>query len=171
MSNVRIFPSVHTQESRRDPRPQSIFWVRRTTIVTVSFEHTETHSGLGCVCNMKVCALGSDHMLGEHILLFNSWSSRLLHVISPSFLVWTPLFPEDEENREQMCRKIVILTNFVRFENQSFPIYVCSKSCNSVITHPCTSPRGLFLMYVVALEIPYPHMFFLWTEDRRTGMN
>ena len=30
-------------------------------------------SGLGCVCNMKVSALGSDSMLGHHILLFNSW--------------------------------------------------------------------------------------------------
>jgi hypothetical protein len=110
-------------------------------------------------------------MLVQHILLFNSWSSRLLHVISLSFLVCTPHFVEDETKREQMCRKIVILTNFLRFQKQSFPIYVCSKICNSVITHPCASPLVLFLIYVVDLEIPYPQMFFLGLEDRLTGMN
>ncbi len=41
-----------------------------------SFVHCEGHHGLGRACNMKVCALGSDSMLWEHILLFNSWSSR-----------------------------------------------------------------------------------------------
>ncbi len=28
------------------------------------------HSGLGCGCNMKVCVLGAEPMLGQHILLF-----------------------------------------------------------------------------------------------------
>jgi hypothetical protein len=41
-----------------------------------SFVHCEGHSGLGCVSNMKVCVLGSDSMLWEHNLLFNSWSSH-----------------------------------------------------------------------------------------------
>ena len=41
-----------------------------------SFVHCEGHNGLGCACNMKVCALGSDSMLWEHNLFFNSWSSR-----------------------------------------------------------------------------------------------
>ena len=41
-----------------------------------SFVHCEGHNGLGCVRNMKVCALGSDSMLWEHNLFFNSWSSR-----------------------------------------------------------------------------------------------
>jgi hypothetical protein len=34
MSHVGMFSYVHTQESRRDPRPQAILWVRRMTIVT-----------------------------------------------------------------------------------------------------------------------------------------
>ena len=34
----------------------------------------EAHSGLGCGFNMKVCVLGSDSMLGQHILLFKSSS-------------------------------------------------------------------------------------------------
>ena len=41
-----------------------------------SFVHCEGHNGLGCACNMKVCALDSDSMLREHNLFFNSWSSR-----------------------------------------------------------------------------------------------
>ena len=39
----------------------------------------------------EVCDLGSDLMLGQHILLFkSSVLLDLLHVISPSFLVSTP---------------------------------------------------------------------------------
>ena len=34
-----------------------------------SFTHVESHIGVGRVCNMKVRALGSDSMLGQHILL------------------------------------------------------------------------------------------------------
>ncbi len=46
--------------------------------------------------------------------------------------------------------KMVFFANFVRFEKHPFPIFACSKSCNSVITHPsswavsntCCSPRN-----------------------------
>ena len=60
---------------------------------------------------------------------------------------------------------------FSSFEKQSFPIFVCSKSCNSVITHPSTRPHELFRIHVVLLEIPYPQMFFLRDEDVRLGTN
>ena len=136
---AHLFLRAHTRKSARSTDP-SDFLGSSHDLCNWSFTDAETHSGLGCVWNMKVCTLGSDSMLGEHILLFNSWPSRLLHVISPSFLVCTPHFVEDETKREQMCRKIVILTNFLRFEKQSFPIYVCSKSCNSVITQPTAPP-------------------------------
>ena len=46
--------------------------------------------------------------------------------------------PEDEVDRHQMCRKISFLTISLRFEKQSFPISFWSKSCNSVISYPCT---------------------------------
>ena len=52
------------------------------------FVHSESHNGLVCVCNMKDCVLGSDSMLWEHILLFNSWSSRSRscdHALLPCF--------------------------------------------------------------------------------------
>ena len=36
-----------------------------------SFVHCEGHNGLGCVCNMKVCALGSDNLFfPEEIILW-----------------------------------------------------------------------------------------------------
>jgi hypothetical protein len=41
---------VHTQESRREPRSQSIFWVRRTTIVT------EVLRTLKHIADLDVCA-------------------------------------------------------------------------------------------------------------------
>ena len=41
-----------------------------------SFSHCEAHIGRGCAHNMKVCALGSDLMWGQHFLSYNSWSSR-----------------------------------------------------------------------------------------------
>ena len=67
--------------------------------------------------------------------------------------------------------KMIFFANFVRFEKQPFPICACSKSCNSVITHPSARPHELFRIHVVLLEIPYPQMFFLRDEDVRLGTN
>jgi hypothetical protein len=41
-----------------------------------SFTHSDTHTGLGRVWNMKVCVLGSYLTWWKHILLSNSWPSR-----------------------------------------------------------------------------------------------
>ena len=58
--------------------------------------------------------------------------------------------------------KMIFFANFVRFEKQPFPIFACSKSCNSVITHPSARPPKMFRKHVVLLEIPYPRMCFFW---------
>jgi hypothetical protein len=107
------------------------------------------------VCNMKVCVLGSDWMLGEHILLFNSWSSRSPSCDQSLLPRLYSTFRRRETKRDQMCRNIVFFTNFVRFEKKSFPIFVCSKSGNSVITHPRSSPRRLFRIHLVLILVYY----------------
>jgi hypothetical protein len=111
-----------------DPEPCSC------DIIVTEVLHTRLKQiGSGSVYNMKVCVLGSVSMLGQHILLFNSWPSH------------SPLF---------------FGQFFLRFENQSFPNFLCSKSCNSVITHPSARPPKKFRKHVVLLEIPYPRMCF-----------
>ncbi len=148
-----------------------------------SFTHTETHSGLGCVCNIKVCAPSSDLMLRQHILLFNSSSTRSPSSDHPLLPCFYSTFRQVEV-RDHMCRK-KRWQFFLRFENQSFPISVCIKCCDSVISYPSfkspirrlqirlTDPAApdLFRVYVVSLEIPYIWMFFLCTEDWHVGMN
>jgi hypothetical protein len=156
-----VFLRAHTRKSVRSTDP-SDFVGSSYDHCNWSFTHPETHSGLGCVWNMKVCALGSDTMLREHILLFNSCPSLSPSCDQTLLPRFHSTFRWREAKRDQMCRKIVFFTNFVRFENLPFPICVCSKSCNSVITHPRPTPLMMFLINVVLLEIPYPQMVFLW---------
>ena len=63
--------------------------------------------------------------------------------------------------------KMIFFANFVRFEKQPFPIFVCSKSCNSVITHPSVSPPDLFLTYWIWWR-PWNSLYrdvFFWLAD------
>ncbi len=118
-SSHQHLKNTHVRESR---------WCLQRPRVVLMWHHCDWS-------NMKVCVLGSVSMLGQHILLFNSWSSH------------SPLF---------------FGQFFLRFENQSFPNFLCSKSCNSVITHPSARPPKMFRKHVVLLEIPYPRMCFFW---------
>ena len=166
---AHIFLRAHTRKSARTTAPSDFLGLSHDHC-NWSFTHAETHSGLGCMCNMKVCVLGSDSMLVEHILLFNSWPSRSPSCDQPLLPRLHSTFRKRSEEL-QMCRKIVFLTNFVRLEKQPFPICACRKSCNFTITHWWPSPPELCLIYVVPLEIAYPQMSFLRVEDMAMGAN
>ncbi len=67
---------VHTKASLINNPTKSLFVGSSQCHWCDSFTHSITHRGLGRVCNMKVCALGSDLMWWQHILLSNSWPPR-----------------------------------------------------------------------------------------------
>ena len=82
-----IWTCVRTQETKRDLRRKT-FLDSSHDQWDESFTDVQEHIGLGRAWNMKVCVVVSKSRLWEHILLFNSWSSRCPSCPSspPSFL-------------------------------------------------------------------------------------
>jgi hypothetical protein len=60
-----------------------------------SFTYSTSHHGLGCVCNVNVCVIGSDLTWWQHIVLSNSWPSRCPtcdEPLLPRWKMWPWLF-------------------------------------------------------------------------------
>ncbi len=118
-----------------------------TFLITLVFEEWTRPSEV-CVQHDN-CDLGSDLMLGQHILLFNSWPSRYPSCAQSLLPCFHSTFRQFEVERDHLFRNIVFLTIFLRFEKHSFPISVCSKSSNSVIAYPSVSPPDQFRIFPI----------------------
>ena len=88
-------------------------------------------------------SVGSDLMVGQHILLFNSWSPH-----SPSFDQHViPCFHSTFHRswrRDQMCSKIVFLDIFCEIEKKTFPTTKLSAAVTSLSSSSLSSTPNFF---------------------------